>query len=78
LERKKDANLAFFYDFIVDDHGKLIYIFCADATSRKNYSHFDDVVSFDTIHRFCMWHIMEKVPKKVGHPTNRDLQFWDD
>jgi hypothetical protein len=32
----------------------------------------------DTIHRFCMWHIMEKVPEKVGHPTNRDPQFWND
>jgi hypothetical protein len=51
LERKRDANLAFFYDFIVDDHGKLIYIFWADATSRKNYSHFRDVVSFDATYR---------------------------
>jgi hypothetical protein len=23
----------------------------------------------DTIHRFCMWHIMEKVDDKVGPPT---------
>jgi hypothetical protein len=47
LERKKDANPAFFYDFVVGDHGRLIYIFWADETSRKNYSHFGDVVSFD-------------------------------
>jgi transposase-like protein len=25
-----------------------------------------------TIHIFCMWHIMEKMSEKVGHPTNRD------
>ena len=47
MERKKEANSAFFYDFVVDEHGKLRYIFWADATSRKNYSHFGDLVSFD-------------------------------
>jgi hypothetical protein len=31
-----------------------------------------------SIHRFCMWHIMEKMSEKVGHPTNKDPQFWDD
>jgi hypothetical protein len=152
MERKKEANSAFFYDFVVDEHGKLLYIFWADATSRKNYKHYGDLVSFDatystnqynmtfapftgvnhhmqsvcfgaaflvnekiesyewlfrtfllamggkaprliitdedasmklairtilpdTIHRFCMWHIMEKVPEKVG-PTNHDKEFW--
>jgi hypothetical protein len=155
MERKKEANSAFFYDFVVDEQGKLVYIFWADATSRKNYRHFGDVVSFDstystnqydmkfapfigvnhhlqsvffgaafivdekiesyewvfqtflsamggnapriiitdedasmksairsilpdTIHRFCMWHIMEKMPEKVGPPTNRDKHFWED
>jgi hypothetical protein len=47
MERKKEANSAFFYDFVVDEHGKLLYIFWADATSRKNYSHFGDLVSVD-------------------------------
>jgi hypothetical protein len=27
LDRKKEANSAFFYDFVVDEHGKLRYIF---------------------------------------------------
>jgi hypothetical protein len=40
MERKKEANSAFFYDFVVDEYGKLIYIFWDDATSRKNYRHF--------------------------------------
>jgi zinc finger SWIM domain-containing protein 3 len=145
---KKDANSVFFYDFVVDDQGKLIYIFWAGATSRKNYSHFGYVDTFDatystnqynikfapftginyhmqsvflegafivnekiesyewlfktfllamggkdsrliitdedgscflgTIHRFCMWHIIEKMSEMVGHPTNRDPQFWTD
>jgi hypothetical protein len=33
LERKKEANIAFFYDFVVDEQGKLVYVFWADATS---------------------------------------------
>jgi hypothetical protein len=47
MERKKEANYVFFYDFVVDEHGKLLYIFWADATSRKNYNHFSDLVSLD-------------------------------
>jgi hypothetical protein len=37
MERKKEANSVFFYDYSVDEHEKLVYIFWADATSRKNY-----------------------------------------
>jgi hypothetical protein len=149
--REKERGKSWiFYDFVVDDQGKLIYIFWADATYRKNYSHFGDVVSIDatystnqhnmkfcpftcinhhmqsvflggafivnekiesyewlfrtflsamggkaprliitdedasmkvfsgSIHWFCMWHIMEKMSEKVGHPTNKDSHFWDD
>ncbi len=153
LERKKEANSGFFFDFVVDEEGKLLYVFWADATSRKNYSCFGDVVSFDatystnqynmifapfiginhhmqsvilgaaflanekadsfkwlfktflstmggiaprliitdedgsmriairdvlpeTIHRLCMWHIMEKFPEKVGSPTRENEDFW--
>lgn len=153
LERKKEANAAFFYDFIVDEDGKLLYIFWADGTSRKNYSHFGDLASFDstystnqynmkftpftgvshhmqsiffgggflineriesyewlfktflaamggkapvliitdedasmksaiascfpeTVHRFCMWHILEKIPEKAGHAKTNEEDFW--
>jgi hypothetical protein len=30
----------------------------------------------DTVHRLCMWHIMEKVPEKVGPETRTDKLFW--
>jgi hypothetical protein len=30
----------------------------------------------NTTHRFCMWHIMEKVPEKVGPPLNHEKDFW--
>jgi hypothetical protein len=47
LKRKKEVNSAFFYDFEVDDHGRLMRVFWVDAISRKNYSIFGDVVSLD-------------------------------
>ncbi|BAF25223.1 Os09g0446400 [Oryza sativa Japonica Group] len=154
LERKKEVNPAFFYDFMVDEQGRLVRVFWADALCRKNYSVFGDVVSVDstyttnqynmifvpftgvnhhlqsvflgaaflanekiesyvwlfktflkamrgvaphliitdedmsmkaaiaqilpdTAHRLCMWHIMEKVPEKVGPTLNKDEKFWD-
>jgi hypothetical protein len=61
MERKKDANSAFFYDFVVDDQGKLIYIFWPDATSRKNYSHFGDVVIFYATYS-TNWYNMKFAP----------------
>jgi hypothetical protein len=155
LERKKEANSTVFYDLVVDDRGKLVYIFWVDAISRKNYNHFDDLVFVDVtystnqynmifvpftdvnhhmqsvlfgvafivnekiesyewlfqtflsamggkatrliitdedtsmksairfifpdiVHRFCMWHIMEKMSENFGFPTNKDKHFWAD
>jgi len=154
LERKKEVNPAFFYDFMVDEQGRLVRVFWVDALCRKNYGIFGDVVSVDstyttnqynmkfvpfigfnhhlqniflgaafladekiesyiwlfktflkamggaaphliitdedasmnaaiaqilpdTAHRLCMWHIMEKVPEKVGPTLNKDEKFWD-
>ncbi|XP_048561012.1 protein FAR1-RELATED SEQUENCE 5-like [Triticum urartu] len=156
LARKQEVNPAFFYDFVVDKEGNLMYVFWADAMSRKNYSHFggDGVVSFDstyttnqydmifapftgvnhhlqsvffgaaflcneqtesyvwlletfliamggvaprliitdeavsmknaietifptTVHRLCMWHIMEKLPEKIGPIIREESEFWD-
>jgi len=154
LERKKEVNPAFFYEFMVDEQRRLVRVFWADAICRKNYSVFGDVISVDatyttnqynmkfvpftgvnhhlqsvflgaafladekidsyvwlfktflkamggvaphlittdedasmmaaiaqilpdTAHRFCMWHIMEKVPEKVGPSIRNDEQFWE-
>jgi hypothetical protein len=48
LARRKEANPAFFFDYMLDEKGRLVHIFWADTTSRKNYSHFGDVISFDS------------------------------
>ena len=34
-------------------------------------------ILLDTTHRLCMWHIMEKVPEKVGSSIREDEHFWD-
>jgi hypothetical protein len=48
LERKKEANSSFFYDFEVDEQGRLMLVFWVDAASRKNYKLFGDVISLDS------------------------------
>ncbi|KAG2595886.1 hypothetical protein PVAP13_5KG116587 [Panicum virgatum] len=132
LERKKEVNPAFFHDFMVDEQGRLVHVFWADATCRKNYTVFDDVISVDStystnqynmkfvpftrvnhhlqstflkavggvaphliitdedasmkaaiaqilpeiVHRLCMWHIMKKVPERVGPSIREGEDFW--
>jgi hypothetical protein len=48
LSRKSLANPGFYFDYVVDDQGRLVHVFWADATCRKNYAHFGDLVSFDS------------------------------
>jgi hypothetical protein len=47
LEQKKEVNPAFFYEFQVNEEGRLVRVFWVDALSRKNYSVFGDVISVD-------------------------------
>lgn len=48
LSRKSLANPDFYFDYVVDDKGRLIHVFWADAICRKSYAHFGDLVSFDS------------------------------
>jgi hypothetical protein len=43
----KQLDPSFFFEYEVND-GHLVRVFWADTTSRKNYVHFGDVLSFDT------------------------------
>ncbi|WJX12442.1 hypothetical protein P8452_02945 [Trifolium repens] len=51
FRRKHERNPSFFYDYVADNEGRLKYVFWADGISRKNYSLFGDVISFDTTYR---------------------------
>ena len=33
-------------------------------------------ILLDTVHRLCMWHIMEKVPERVRPSVREDEDFW--
>ncbi|KAM3370701.1 hypothetical protein ACQJBY_018190 [Aegilops geniculata] len=152
LARKHLANSGFYFDYVLDDKGRLVHVFWADATCRKNYALFGELVSFDSTystnqynmiftpftginhhkasvcfgaamlhdekadsykwlfrtflkamggaaprfiitdecssmdnairevfpaaaHRICMWHIMNKIPQKVGPDLKTDEDF---
>jgi hypothetical protein len=47
LQALKQLDPCFFFEYEVND-GRLSRVFWADTTSRKNYVHFGDVLSFDT------------------------------
>jgi hypothetical protein len=65
LERKKEVNSAFFYDFMVDEQGRLVRAFWADATCKKNYSVFGDVVSIDSTYSTNQYN-MKFVPSSLA------------
>ncbi|KAL3643682.1 hypothetical protein CASFOL_014497 [Castilleja foliolosa] len=44
---KRELSSAFFFDFDTDDNDQLTRLFWADPISRRNYTAFGDVVSFD-------------------------------
>ncbi|XP_058753620.1 protein FAR1-RELATED SEQUENCE 5-like [Vicia villosa] len=57
FRRKREMNQSFFYDYVVDNEGRLKYVFWADGICQKNYSLFGDVISFDTTYstnKYCM------------------------
>ncbi|KAL6849990.1 hypothetical protein ACP4OV_020617 [Aristida adscensionis] len=154
LAKKNSINSGFYFDYVVDEEGKLVHVFWADTTSRKNYIHFGELLSFDSTystneynmkftpftglnhhggivllgaalisdeiiesyvslfrtflkamggnapkliitdedasmhaaiakvfptstHRFCMWHILMKLPDKVGPSVRENKDFYN-
>jgi hypothetical protein len=75
LDRKKEVNFGFFYDFVVDGKGKLLYIFWADATSRRNYSHFGDLISFYSTYSTDHYN-MKFAPFTGGKHHMQTVFFW--
>uniref|UniRef100_A0A453I3L3 Protein FAR1-RELATED SEQUENCE n=1 Tax=Aegilops tauschii subsp. strangulata TaxID=200361 RepID=A0A453I3L3_AEGTS len=45
-----------------------------EAVSMKNAI---ETVFPTTVHRLCMWHIMEKLPEKIGPIIREESEFWD-
>jgi hypothetical protein len=51
----------------VDVKGKLLYIFWADVTSRKNYSHFGDLMPFDSTYSTNQYNMKFAPFTRVNH-----------
>ncbi len=47
LARKNSINSGFYFDYVIDEKGRLVHVFWADNTCRKNYAVFGDLISFD-------------------------------
>ena len=51
---------------------KPIYIIIDQDPAMRNAI---DIVFKGCVHRFCIWHIMKKVPEKVGGVVNSNNDF---
>jgi transposase-like protein len=71
---KIDSYEWLFQTFLMAMGGKAIRFIITDEDASMK-SAIRSVLP-DTIHRFCMWHIMEKVLEKVGPPINHDKYFF--
>ncbi|XP_074283529.1 protein FAR1-RELATED SEQUENCE 5-like [Silene latifolia] len=90
LEKLKATQPQFYFAYDVDPQNRLTKFFWADATCIRNYSFFGDLCElrpylrnqkafasvFKTArHRYCMWHITQKITDKVGSALCRDTDF---
>uniref|UniRef100_A0A8I6Y613 Protein FAR1-RELATED SEQUENCE n=1 Tax=Hordeum vulgare subsp. vulgare TaxID=112509 RepID=A0A8I6Y613_HORVV len=75
LSNEKDESYIWLFETFLRAMGGVAprLIITDEATSIKNGI---DKVFPTTIHRLCMWHIMEKVPEKVGPVVREDSEFW--
>jgi hypothetical protein len=64
---EKGSQFCIFYDFEVDDHGRLMRVFWVDAISRKNYSIFGDVVSLDATYSTNQYNMKFVSFTRVNH-----------
>ncbi|XP_035551761.1 protein FAR1-RELATED SEQUENCE 1-like [Juglans regia] len=73
--RMQVMNDGFFALMDLDYDLWLRNVFWADGRSRTAYDYFGDVVTFDTTYltnRYCLWHIMRKLPEKLASNTQYD------
>ncbi|QHO11816.1 Protein FAR1-RELATED SEQUENCE [Arachis hypogaea] len=90
LLRMKEKNQNFFFELELEEDQSIKLAFWADARSRAAFEYFGDVISFDTtyntnraleacmpttIHRWCIWHIMKKIPSKLnGYKGHAEIE----
>ncbi|KAF7152920.1 hypothetical protein RHSIM_Rhsim01G0113700 [Rhododendron simsii] len=67
FETEKEKNTGFTYIIEEDDEHRLIHCFWADATCRKSYEYFGDVVVFDTTYNTNKYRLMFAPLLGVNH-----------
>ena len=51
MEKRKAADVEFFFDYKVNKKGRLRHLFWCDSQSRLDYQHFGDVLVFDNTYK---------------------------
>ncbi|XP_074301179.1 protein FAR1-RELATED SEQUENCE 5-like [Silene latifolia] len=70
--QKRARCPSFYFDFDVDEDKRLTKVLMIQLQLRTMHSL---VILCNTTHRFCMWHIMKKLPDKVGSTIYKDINF---
>ncbi|RYR49082.1 hypothetical protein Ahy_A07g035374 isoform A [Arachis hypogaea] len=90
LLRLKEKNQNFFFELSLDGDHSIKNAFWADTRSKAACEYFGDIVSFNTtyntnrtiemcmpttIHWWCIWHIMKKIPSKLnGYKRHEEIE----
>lgn len=67
MKDKQRLNPSFIFDYKLDNRNRLTHVFWADGTSRKNYSLFGDVISFDSTYRSNRYNLVFTPFTGVNH-----------
>ncbi|KAI8538412.1 hypothetical protein RHMOL_Rhmol09G0101000 [Rhododendron molle] len=73
FKSEKEKNRGYTYTIEEDDEHRLTHCFWADATSRKSYQYFGDVVVFDTTYNTNKYCLMFAPLLGVNHPGQTTL-----
>ncbi|KAI8559429.1 hypothetical protein RHMOL_Rhmol04G0173100 [Rhododendron molle] len=73
FEMEKEKNAGFYYTIETDDEGRMTHYFWADATARKSYKYFGDVVVFDTTYNTNRYSMIFAPILRVNHHRQTTL-----
>ncbi|XP_074267091.1 protein FAR1-RELATED SEQUENCE 2-like [Silene latifolia] len=75
LDTLHETQEGFYYAYDIDRNKCLFRVFWADAAARRNYALYVPATFTTAAHRYCMWHIMKKLPEKLGTTVTKKTDF---